>query len=78
MSEYYITSYADSWLYRIYCAMSDRDFANELVALKSARALYLKGNDDLAYSPVFEYLDDVWEVVRDSLVTRFLNSQGLM
>ena len=58
--------------------MPERDFANELAALKSARALYLKGNDELVYSPVFEYLDDVWEVIRDSLVTRFLNSQGLM
>lgn len=74
MSRDYITTDTEDWVYKVFCKMSDSEFATELNALKSARSNYLHGGDGLVNSIVFEYLDNVYEIARDSLCTRFLDS----
>ena len=70
MSKDYISTDTRSWVYGVFCKMSDDEFVTELRALESSRTNYLRGSDGLHNSFVLEYLDSVYEIARDFLVDR--------
>ena len=61
MSKDYISTDTRSWVYGVFCKMSDDE---------SSRTNYLRGSDGLHNSFVLEYLDSVYEIARDFLVDR--------
>ena len=62
MSKDYISTDTRSWVYGVFCKMSDDEFVTELRALESSRTNYLRGSDGLH--------DSVYEIARDFLVDR--------
>ena len=72
MLEHYITTDTTEWITEVFSKMTPFEFAYELLALRSALNLYLKGNGDLVDSFVREYLDSVYDIAKDVLVGRYL------
>ena len=54
MSKDYISTDTRSWVYGVFCKMSDDEFVTELRALESSRTNYLRGSDGLHNSFVLE------------------------
>lgn len=73
----YITTHSDDWFFGAFSSMSNNEFATELCALNDSLDLYLSGDDVLANSFVREYLDEVFDIAKDALVAKFIQSQGI-
>lgn len=73
MSSNYITTVTEEWLSNMFLNMTDLEFFNELSAMRNARDSYLCGDGDPINSFVFEFIDNVYDIARDSLVARFIH-----
>lgn len=76
MSSNYITTVTEEWLSDVFLNMTDLELFNELSAMRNARDFYLCGDGDPINSFVFEFIDNVYDIARDSLVTRFIHSHA--
>lgn len=64
----YITTDTREWAFSTFAHMPKEELSNELKTLVSARNVYM--HDDMVDSFVFEYLDSVYDIVRDVLVCK--------
>ncbi|MCC8024726.1 MAG: hypothetical protein LIP16_05435 [Clostridium sp.] len=70
-----ITTDTSEWIYKTFLNMPNDEFAMELKTLNTALDLYLTGEGNLVDSFVREYLDDLFEIARDALVSRYVCEQ---
>lgn len=70
MSKSYISSITEEWVFKLFSDMPNEEFTKYLQVLYSARRIYF--DSDLVESFVFEYLDSVYEIMRDVLVCKAL------
>lgn len=73
---YSATDTEKEWMFSIFAQMPKDVFIEELSALRSAYDLYFIGSTKLVDSFVLEYISDVYEIIRDVLVCRCLDSDN--
>ena len=66
----YIVMDTRDWAFSMFARMPNDEFSNELKTLVSARNVYM--HNDVVDSFVFEYLDTVYDIMRDVLVCKAL------
>lgn len=66
----YITTDTKDWAFATFAHMPKEEFSMELDTLISARKVYMQ--NAMVDSFVFEYLDSVYEIMRDVLVCKAL------
>lgn len=70
MIQDYISTNTEEWVFSTFFHMPKEEFLKELEVLVSARKVYMQ--NAMVDSFVFEYLDTVYEIVRDVLVCKIL------